>query len=294
MKKVRDGVYGCGENIVFVRGKIGRRTVINRDNTQLVKELLKESPTSTLESVRKRLDENDIVVGRTTVHRMDRMGGLTHQMISYKPSVVFTPRITQARFEYAEEVLDIPDEELWFLDESGFNLHLAPARCWSDRGRTPVHAVPANRGTNVSLLMCIGHDGIKFHEMKVGAYNSNEFVVFLQGLAVRFPEVLRGEVCLVMDNARIHHAQTARNFLVENGIRHIYLPPYSPDLNPIENVFGALKKRYTSRGVVRTQAQMMRRIDDVIDEINMDYDMETFYGRMRRFVDLALNRESFY
>ena len=80
--------------------------------------------------------------------------------------------------------------------------------------------------------MCIGHDGIKFHEMKVGAFNSNEFVVFLQGLAVRFPEVLRGEVCLVMDNARIHHAQTARNFLVENGIRHIYLPPYSPDLNP--------------------------------------------------------------
>ena len=97
-----------------------------------------------------------------------------------------------------------------------------------------------------------------------------------------------------MDNARIHHEQTARNFHVENGIRHIYLPPYSLDLSPIENVFGALKKRYKSRGVVRTQAQMMRRIDDVIEEINMDYDMESFYGRMRRFVELALNRESFY
>ena len=183
---------------------------------------------------------------------MARSGGLTHQTISYKPSVVFTPRITQARFVYAEEVLDMPDEELWFLDESGFNLHLAPVRCWSDCGRTPVHAVPANRGKNVSLLMCIGHDGIKFHEMKVGAYNATEFVVFLQGLAIRFPEVLRGEVCLVIDNARIHLAQTAKDFLVDNGIRHIFLPPYSPDLNPIENVFGALKRLYKSRGVVRT------------------------------------------
>ena len=139
-------MYDYGENIVFVRGKVGRKLVINRDNTELVKELLKETPAATLDSVRKRLEDNDVFVGRTSVYHMARRGCLTHQTISHKPSVVFTPRITQSRFEYADEVLDLPDEELWFLDESGFNLHLAPARCWSDCGHTPVHEVPANRG----------------------------------------------------------------------------------------------------------------------------------------------------
>ena len=84
--------------------------------------------------------------------------------------------------------------------------------------------------------MCIAPDGIVFYETKQGALNGSDFVTSLEALAARFQEVRNGEVCLVMDIARIHHAVCAREFLVDNGISHMYLPPYSPDLNPIENV----------------------------------------------------------
>ena len=214
-------------------------------------------------------------------------------MIVPKPAAVFTRRITQQRFDYATRVNDKPDQELWFLDESGFNLHVAPLRCWSVVGVTPVEAVPVNRGKNVSLLMLIAPDGIVFYETKQGAFNGSDFVLFLEALAARFREVRNGDVCLVMDNARIHHAVCAREFMVENGINHLYLPPYSPDLNPIENVFGTLKTRFRKRGVVRSRNALERRIQDVIDGMNLDMDIHPYYRRMRKFVGKAIRRQSF-
>ena len=47
------------------------------------------------------------------------------------------------------------DDELWYLDETGFNLHIGVTRSWSEVGQTPVVVVPANKGQNVSALVCI-------------------------------------------------------------------------------------------------------------------------------------------
>ena len=141
--------------------------------------------------------------------------------------------------------------------------------------------------------MCIGPNEIVFYEMKDGAYRASDYVAFLQALMAMFPQVQRGEVCLVMDNARIHHAEQSREFLEENHVRHVFLPPYSPDLNPIENVFGVLKARYRRLGVVQTNEQMKRRMVDVIAVLNLDMDVQPFYDHMRGFVARALNHESF-
>ena len=261
--------------------------------SERVRDILTSAPTETIDTAKERLNNDGVEVSRSSIWRMARSQQLSHQMIVPKPAAVFTRRITQQRFEYAQQVNGRPDQVLWFLDESGFNLHLGPLRCWSDVGVTPVQAVPANRGQNVSLLMCIAPDGIVFYETKCGSFKASDFVAFLEALGARFQEVRDGEVCLVMDNARIHHATSATQYLAENGIDHVYLPPYSPDLNPIENVFGVLKARYRQRGVVRNRREMESLIKDVIDEMNLDMDNEPFYWRMREFVQRVMNRQSF-
>ena len=129
--------------------------------------------------------------------------------------------------------------------------------------------------------------------MTDGTKRAVKFVQFVQELAEQFPELQRGHACIVMDNARIHHAHQAVEYLEENHIRHIYLPPYSPDLNPIENLFGVLKRRYRSLGVPTTRAQMMTQIRTTIDGLNQDMDLVPFYRLMREFVQKALNRQSF-
>ena len=145
----------------------------------------------------------------------------------------------------------------------------------------------------MSRLMCIAPDGIKHFEVRDGSFTATPFRAFVQELAEQFTEVQRGTVCLVMDNARIHHAREARQYLEENQIRHLYLPPYSPELNPIENVFGVLKKRYRRLGVPRTRNQMKRQIQTTIEQMNTDTEVSPFYNRMRDFVQKGLNWEAF-
>lgn len=293
LARIRDGFEGEGDNIVFVPAKRGRRTVIDAETGERVKAFLTATPTATISDAKEMLETGGVRVCRSTVWRMARREGLSHQMIAPKPAVVFTPRIVQARHDYAQRVVDMADAELWFIDESGFNLHLGPRRCWAEVGHTPVLEVPTNRGKNVSLLMCVTSERIVFSETKNGAYRAADFVMFLQALAFQFPAVQRGDVCLVMDNARIHHAAEVNEFFAQNQIRHLFLPPYSPDLNPIENAFGVLKRRYAQRGVVRTRAEIERRIARVIQEMNMTLEFQPFFDRMREFVQRALNRERF-
>ena len=294
LKKMREGVFDCEDDqVVYIPERKGRKPILDEQDVEAVKTVLTETATATLTSAKERLEENGVSVGKTTIWRTAQKAGLSYQKISYKPAVVFTRRIINERRQYAQRIHECADQEVWFLDESGFNLHIAPLRCWSTSGETPVQAVAPNRGKNISLLMCISSDGIQLQELHEGAFTATEFVVFLQSLAARFPEVLRGEVCLIMDNARIHHAEIVGRYLEENGIRHDYLPPYSPDLNPIENVFGALKRIFRRQGVVQTKALLRRRIVSVINEMNLELDMSRFYRRMREFVQRAMNGESF-
>ena len=291
--KMREGMFDCEDEVRFDIKKTGRKSKVTRENARRVREILTSSSTSTLGTAKQILEQENVFLSKSTLCRVARSEGLSIQKISLKPDVVFTERVMELRYDYADQVSCLFVEELWFLDETGFNLHVAPIRCWSDVGHTPIEAVAPSKGQNISLLMCISSDGIKHFELKDGAYKSPEFVSFIQELAEQFPELQNGRACLVMDNARIHHARQARQYLEENHIRHVYLPPFSPDLNPIENVFSVLKKRYRGRGVPTTRAQMVAQIGTAIGGLNQGMELMPYYGRMRRFVQKALNHENF-
>ena len=154
-----------------------------------------------------------------------------------KGEVTLSELIKESRFFNATRVNEISDEALLYLDETGFNLHVGVTRAWSEVGQTPVLVVPTNKGQNVSALVCISTVGVKMVTVKDGAFNSTDFVAFLTDMANQNPALLSGEATLVMDNARIHHAVNVIQFLEEKGIRYIFLPPYSPELNPIEVLF---------------------------------------------------------
>ena len=103
-----------------------------------------------------------------------------------------------------------PEEQLWFLDESEFNLHTAPLRAWSQRGETPVQPVHANRQRNVTLLMVVTPDGIKHFELRDGAFKARAFQASMRALARLYCEPGRGEVTLVMDNAPFQNRDVTR------------------------------------------------------------------------------------
>jgi transposase len=91
------------------------------------------------------------------------------------------------------------------------------------------------------MLPAITVDGIIYSHIKEGSYNGDQFLEWLDGLLhVMNPYPARHSV-LILDNCRIHHVEGVEERCEERGIRLVYLPPYSPDLNPIEECFSFVK-----------------------------------------------------
>lgn len=205
------------------------------------------------------------------------------------------------RFQYCHMISRVADEDLFFLDETGFNLHVNPTYGWAPANQNAVITVPNNRGRNLSVIAVACNAGMVSYELMHGSYNTDLLYTFLNEVFYpRIPEdrlgnllIYLGNVVLVMDNARFHHSQIVRNWAAEKGIRLEYLPPYSPHLNPIEEIFALVKATY--RGV-RPRPQS---IDEMVAAINetlgnlVSNDFSNYWRHMREFVETGKNRMPF-
>lgn len=152
---------------------------------------------------------------------------------------------------------------------------------------------PANRGRNISIIAILSNVGIFKYRSILGAYNANSFLEFLcqcsYDIAQTFPNSY-----LIMDNAKFHHSQNVTAFLEEEEIRYKFLPPYSPQLNPIEECFSAFKSRlHKVSPKPTTTSQLISCVDSIFAAMNSDLNFENFYQHMREYVQKAYNRQAF-
>lgn len=148
----------------------------------------------------------------------------------------------------------VPVERLVFLDESGMNLSMSRSHAWVKRGREHIDRVPMNWGTNLTLLGAIRLDGWVVLSSMFATANKDRFVGWLTNKLL--PKLRAGDV-LVMDNLRAHHDSRVRPACAARGVRVLYLPPYSPDLNPIESGW-ALQKQYVRKYAPRSPDRLRR------------------------------------
>jgi transposase len=128
--------------------------------------------------------------------------------------------------------------QLVFVDEMGTNTSLAPLYAWSRRGERALASVPRNWGANVTLLASMSAEGIGPYLAVEGPTTREVFEAYLE--RVLAPSLRPGQV-IVMDNLSSHKGSRVRELIEERGCELMYLPPYSPDLNPIEGAFAKLK-----------------------------------------------------
>ena len=150
---------------------------------------------------------------------------------TFRPCEQDRPDVQDKRRAFLEEVATIDPDDLVFIDESGCNIAMA-----SSYGRAPVgvrvrDSKPGNWGSNITVVGAISNDRVVCHRALPGAMNKPRFIDFV--VNVLCPRVHRGAV-VVLDNLRAHHAPEVRIAIEAVGARVLYLPPYSPDLNPIE------------------------------------------------------------
>jgi transposase len=142
-------------------------------------------------------------------------------------------------------------ERLVFVDEMGANTSLAPLYAWSRRGERALASVPRNWGANVTLLASITAEGMGECLAVEGSTTREAFEAYLE--RVLTPSLGPGQV-VVMDNLSSHKGSRVRELIEERGCKLVYLPPYSPDLNPIEEAFAKLKALLRKAGARTCEA----------------------------------------
>jgi transposase len=130
-------------------------------------------------------------------------------------------------------------EAVVFLDETGLKTNLTRLRGWAFGGQRLVEAVPAGHWETSTLVHAISLHGTRAAMVLDGPINATSFSGFCKWLLA--PALSPGEI-VIMDNLSSHKSASAVATIESAGARVVYLPPYSPDLNPIEMAFSKLKQ----------------------------------------------------
>ena len=159
---------------------------------------------------------------------------------------------------------EIDARSLVFVDEMGTNTSLSPVYGWAKKGERAYCSVPRNRGPNTTLLSSMSISGIGPSLAVEGATNREVFETYVE--RVLAPRLRPGQV-VVMDNLSAHKGDKVKELIEEQGCELIYLPPYSPDFNPIEEAFAKIK------GLVRKSEARSREV--LVDAIGKGISMVT-------------------
>ena len=125
--------------------------------------------------------------------------------------------------------------DLVFLDESGCNTDMTRRYAYSLGGSRAIDSAPLSKPKNTTILSSI-------QTLRYTAFSGGTTVErFKRYLEIDLLPHLNDNSVLIMDNMKSHYAKAVKNLLDSSGVRYIYLPPYSPDLNPIEKLWSKVK-----------------------------------------------------
>lgn len=170
---------------------------------------------------------------------------------------MYKERDAEKRRVYLEQIKGYRKDQLVYVDESGIDKFLHKAYGWAKRGKVVYGEVCGRRYQRESFVAAKCGSKILAPFCYKGTCNTALFNTWIEKLLV--PELTPGQV-VVMDNAAFHKSEKTRELIEKAGCRLVFLPPYSPDLNPIE-VFWANFKRLVAR-----IAQKFEKLEQAIDQ----------------------------
>ena len=149
--------------------------------------------------------------------------------------------VAQARKEWKEKQenhVELPVDKLVFLDESGVNIDMV-RRYGRAKNKNRVNDyAPVNTPKKTTLVSSVRLDGTQAYEFFQGSLNGKNFLSYVKNTLI--PTLKKGDI-VVMDNLSCHKVKGVKEAIEEAGASVLYLPPYSPDFNPIEMMWSKIK-----------------------------------------------------
>ena len=180
-----------------------------------------------------------------------------------KKSLVATERDEESRAHWRAEIGDLDPTQFVFVDESSATITLTPVYARAPKGQRAHGSAPRNYRQRTTVIAALTPDGIQAPMTLTGAVDGDAFAAYAQQVLV--PQLRPGKI-VILDNLSVHKRADIRQQIEQAGCTLLFLPPYSPDFNPIEQAFSKLKAGLR-RAQARTQEALDRAIKEALDTI---------------------------
>jgi len=170
--------------------------------------------------------------------------------------------VLERRIEWFDGQLDLDPAKLVFIDETGASTKMARAYGRSPRGERCVASIPYGHWKTTTFTAGLRLGGMVAPMVLDGPMDGNAFIAYVEQVLV--PELGSGDI-VIMDNLPAHKVSGVRQAIENAGANLLYLPPYSPDFNPIEMAFSKLKAML-KKAAARTINDLWQVIGNLISE----------------------------
>jgi transposase len=177
------------------------------------------------------------------------------------PAEQTRPDIARKRERWKAHQGRIDPRRLVFIDETWVKTNMAPLRGWGPRGQRLQARVPHNHWKTLTFIAALRADRVDAPWVIDGPINGELFALYVERILV--PTLAKGDV-VILDNLGSHKGKAARHAIRQAGAHLLFLPAYSPDLNPIEQLFAKLK-HLMRKAEPRTIEETWRKVGHLLD-----------------------------
>ncbi|KAJ8332376.1 hypothetical protein SKAU_G00425490 [Synaphobranchus kaupii] len=238
-----------------------------------------------LREIQNRVIEDNIIfpnihtVSLSTIDRVLKRNHVRMKQVYQVPFERNSDRVKELRYQYVQRVLELDanaaPQEYLFVDEAGFNLTKTRRRGRNIIGHRATVDVPGQRGGNITMCAAIGQQGVIHHHAHLGPYNAALLIAFFDSLhnilitpQEEGPE--QPNYVIIWDNVSFHRAALVQDwFIAHPRFSGLFLPPYSPFLNPIEELFSAWRWKVYDRNP-HERMTLLQAMEEACGDIHAD------------------------
>lgn len=241
----------------------GQVSKIDKTGEKFLKELIKEHPSLTLEELSLEYSNKFQSVGSSTIERTLKKLKITRKKKSLFDPRKNTPTNQEKRRIYERNIVIFDPKDLLFIDETGISRNITSSYARSTLGQRAKCENSLTRGTRISTIGALGIDGLSATFCYEGTLNAPLFEFWVEDFLL---PILTPSSVIILDNASSHKNEEVIDIIKETGACILFLPPYSPELNPIENIWSKVKN-FIKKQIITSTEQLYEMIAQALNTI---------------------------
>ena len=283
-------LYKSTGRIQVKSNRLPRTRKIDATGQTLIETLIANDVSITLLQLKKQLlQQLNIEVSTTSINKALRNLHYTFKKVQLVPQRRNADSNVENRFEYCSNYLLFDESNIIFLDEFGISCSTRQKYGRSLVNTKPLKQVRTIRSKNISVLAAMNKKGIICLKIAYTSFTQKSFDAFVEEMLQVC--AVRNDAKIIMDNCSIHKDKVLQMIIANTGRELIFLPPYSPQLNPIEELFSKWKCLIKNSNCNTTE-ELYTAIKSTVYSIT-ENDCVGYFKHVRQFAVTGIRKEEF-